>query len=339
MKKIIQLTVTLFFVLSNLQAQNQPAKIYLGMYVRSITLEERAKEKSDRFSVDAYWWIRYEIPKDTSLIKEIENIEFLNSEIRSNEIDDRNTFTDAKSQKKFGYLTGHLKSDFMFYPNYRYYPLDKLVLPITIESKNLMSDKYQLIADTMSYEMRPGEAMGVANDIEIPSFEITKSRYKSNQKIYETNFGDLRFKKHLKYSRLSFEIIIERKSSTFLLKILIPIVLITLMAYLVFFVPAKQLEVAVGLTVTSLLSCIALQLTIGSDIPVTGYLIASDKIFYLSYSLITYAMIQTLYTYRLEKAGKVRLANILETFSRWIYPIAFISIILMIIITGAYSQV
>ena len=338
MRKITSFLACLLTLSFISKAQTTPSQIHFGIYVKNIMLEERAKEKSNRFTIDAYWWIRYEIPKDTSIINEIENIEFVNAEIKENEIDDKYIFSDSITLKKFAYVTGHIKGDFMFYPNYKYYPYDKFVLPVTIESKNLVSEKYQLTPDTISYEKGLEKIMGIANDIKIPGFSITNTRYKQNEKIYETNFGDPRFQTHLKYSRLNFEIILERNSTTFLLKILIPIVLITLMAYLVFFVPAIQLEVAVGLTVTSLLSCIALQLTLSGDIPVTGYLIATDKIFYLSYSLITFSMIQTVYTYNLEKRKKIKLAHKLEILARWLYPIIFIIVTLITILSGINSK-
>ncbi|OJW77325.1 MAG: hypothetical protein BGO69_18250 [Bacteroidetes bacterium 46-16] len=327
----------LFVAIIKCNAQST-STIHYGVYVKNIMLEERAKEKSNRFTIDFYWWMRYKMPKDSSLMKEIENIEFVNGDNLENEIDERNFFYDSLTGEQKVYVTGHMKGDFVFYPNYHYYPLDKLVLPIIVESKNLVSERYQLVADTASYEKSAEHILGIADDIEIPSFTITGSRYQNGEKIYETNFGDLRFQTHLKYSRLNFEIILERKSVTFLLKILIPIILITLMAYLVFFVPAAQLEVAVGLTVTSLLSCIALQLTLSGEIPVTGYLIASDKIFYLSYFLITCAMIQTVYTFNLQKRKKERFADQLEVAARWIYPIIFIILVSFIIIKGTLSE-
>jgi hypothetical protein len=338
MKEFLLFACVFLFTYLTTNAQLKPTKIYYGIYVKNIMLEERAKEKSNRFTINAYWWMRYEMPEDSSVLKEIENIEFVNSDIHENEIDEKNIFFDSLTQKKVVYVTGHMKGDFVFYPNYKYYPQDKLILPVTVESKNLVSEKYQLIPDTSSYEMSSEKIMGIANDIEIPGFKITKSRYKNDEKIYETNFGDLRFQTHLKYSRLNFEIILERESTTFLLKLLIPVVLITLMAYLVFFVPASKLEVAVGLTVTSLLSCIALQLTLSGEIPVTGYLNSSDKIFYLSYALITFAMIQTVYTYNLQKRHKIKLATKLEILSRWVYPAIFVLIVSIIILGGALAH-
>jgi hypothetical protein len=54
---------------------------------------------------------------------------------------------------------------------------------------------------------------------------------------------------------------------------------------MVFFLPGAELEVAVGLTVTSLLTCVAIQLTVVPGLPSIGYVATSDLIFYLAYLL------------------------------------------------------
>jgi hypothetical protein len=46
--------------------------------------------------------------------------------------------------------------------------------------------------------------------------------------------------------------------------------IILALAYLVSFIPARELGVAVGLTVTSVLACIAFQLTVADDLPSIG---------------------------------------------------------------------
>lgn len=334
LKKTLICSILIFCFISNLNAANDSTKIYFGLYVKNIILSD----KSNVFNADIYWWLRYPMPKDTALVHEIENIEFVNAENQDNSIDDRHTFYDSSLKKTFVYITGHLKGDFFFYAKYEHYPFDKLILPFNIESKNLTSNVFHLIADTTSYDKSTSRILGVANDIELPNFQIKGSKYVSGEKNYETNFGDVRFSSHLNYSRISFLVVVERKSTTFLLKILVPIILITLMAYLVFFVPPSNLEVAVGLTVTSLLACIALQLNIGNDIPSTGYLISSDKIFYLSYTLITFAMIQTVLNYNFEKSGKKKLARKLEIISRFVYPSIFIVGLMVIIIKAILAS-
>lgn len=339
MKKQILICCISIFIVNSMYSQKDPLKIYFGIYVKNMVIEEKGKSKSNRFSADAYWWMRYQYPKDTSAVSEIENIEFVNADISEDAVDERHITVDSITGDKTMYLTGHLKGDFLYFPNYRYYPFDKLVLSLIIENKNLTSQVYELIPDSSSYDGKEEKIMGIANDINFPNFKILESRFIRSQKNYETNFGDLRFPKHLNYSRLNFSVVIERNSYPFLLKILIPVALITLMGYLVFFVPAAKLEVAVGLTVTSLLSCIAVQLTMTSDIPVSGYLIASDKIFYLSYVLISYAMVQTILTYNFQKRKKNKLATVIEYISRWLYPVAFIGGLILIILTAKYSTI
>jgi hypothetical protein len=339
MKKLMLLCSLLLCNLSFVFSQKPPAHINFGIYVKNIMLEERAKEKSNRFLIDGYWWMRYEMPQDTGQMTEYENIEFVNAEIHEKEVYLRYIYVDSITKKKWVYIDGHFNGDFVFFPSYRHYPMDKLILPISIESKNLVSEEFQLDPDTLAYKKESKVAPGVAKDIEIPSFNIVKSRFVKKEKLYETTFGDPRFTNYQSFSRLSYEIVIARRSFTFLAKLLIPVLLITLMAYLVFFVPVSKLEVAVGLTVTSLLSCIAVQLALGADEPVTGYIIASDKIFYLSYFVITFSMIQTVYASNLMKSGKHERARKYETLAKWLYPIIFITGVTIIVANGLLSHV
>ncbi len=60
---------------------------------------------------------------------------------------------------------------------------------------------------------------------------------------------------------------------------------------------------AAALTVTSLLSAIAFQFSVNSDLPEIGYLIYVDKIFYTTYFLIAVAMVESLWTFFLDATG------------------------------------
>lgn len=126
------------------------------------------------------------------------------------------------------------------------------------------------------------------------------------------------------YSRLTYGIVVKRSYLSFILKILIPNILLLVIAYLVFFIPSRELEVAVGCTVTSLLSSIALKLTIDSGLPKVGYTTYADQMFYLFYFLITSALVQTVFTYNLSKKGNIELENKLERMGRILYPVLLI---------------
>jgi hypothetical protein len=119
---------------------------------------------------------------------------------------------------------------------------------------------------------------------------------------------------------VTFTIEAARDYGAYLIKILIPLVIILVLAYLVFFVPARDLDVAVGLTVTSVLACIAFQLTVADDLPSIGYIVTSDRIFHLCYFLIMTAMAETVYTHNLEKRGHENTAARIEHWARFLYP-------------------
>jgi hypothetical protein len=86
------------------------------------------------------------------------------------------------------------------------------------------------------------------------------------------------------------------------------------------------------MTVTSLIAAVAFQITISDDIPAVGYTTACDLIFYLSYTTIMVAMIQTIYTYNLVGIGKQSRADKLEKIGVWLLPIFYITFLLMIIL-------
>jgi hypothetical protein len=92
--------------------------------------------------------------------------------------------------------------------------------------------------------------------------------------------------------------------------------------------------VAVGLTVTSVLACIAFQLTVADDLPSIGYIVTSDRIFHLCYFLIMMAMAETVYTHSLEKHGRGRAAARIEHLSRSLYPALLVLGLFVIVARG-----
>jgi hypothetical protein len=95
------------------------------------------------------------------------------------------------------------------------------------------------------------------------------------------------------------------------------------LAYLVFYVAADRIDVAVGLTVTSLLASIAFQISLADSLPDIGYLTTADRIFHLSYFLIMVAMGQMVYAYNLFVAEQAERARSLDLAGRVLYPLVF----------------
>jgi hypothetical protein len=292
-----------------------------GIYIKNLTVDQ----KNGLFYADLYWWIKLPDSISTESEKEYAKIEFVNGSEISNSV------VESKRAKGIIYITGFCKGEFKFEPNYHDYPVDVQRLPIIIESVNLTEDLVRLVPDTASGSRANTRLMGLDENIAVAGYNVLNAGYLKDVKTYKSNFGDPEFSEDMKYSRLVYEINIARDSESFILKILIPNLLLLVISYLVFFIPPNQLEVAVGCTVTSLLASIALQLTINNNLPDIGYITNADKLFHLFYLLITIALVQTVISFNLDKRGKSHFANRIEVWGRIIFPLILITGIMMIL--------
>lgn len=139
MKKVYLVLLSLLMIGISF-AQEAPIKAYYGLYMKNLVLENQGKDKSNQFAADFYWWIRAAVPEDSALVEELENFEFVNAQNASMSIDERYEYVDKETGRKHVYMSGHLKGVFIYEPNFKFYPFDKQVLPITLESLNLESD-------------------------------------------------------------------------------------------------------------------------------------------------------------------------------------------------------
>lgn len=297
----------------------------VGIYVKSLNMNE----EQGTFYADFYWWIR--LPYDSSLVRvdpdslynyynnTVSQIEFMNAiELTSEVINETKIIKDS-SQKSFFYKTGNLKGTFNYVPDFKKYPIDQQILQIVFESPLLTKEQLSLVPEINNDSVNNF----LDHLVDIKSHDIIRVETKNTLTEYETDFGDQSMGK-AQYSRLTYGIVVKRSYLSFILKILIPNILLLVIAYLVFFIPSRELEVAVGCTVTSLLSSIALKLTIDSGLPKVGYTTYADQMFYLFYFLITSALVQTVFTYNLSKKGNIELENKLERMGRILYPVLLI---------------
>jgi hypothetical protein len=316
-------------------------RMRIGFYVNAV---REVDWRAENFLVDFYWWIRYPMPasdKDPSA----EALEFVNgnlglsaearAEILEHETQERKTVTGPDGEEM--YVCFRSVGRFYFKPNFQRYPFDRQRLPIVIEHELLTADEMELVDDEESYRRAggPKEYWGLAPTVRVTDLQIVRATRAFTTQEYRTNFGDPTIHgASTKFARVTFTIETARDYGAYLIKILIPLLIILALAYLVFFVPARELEVAVGLTVTSVLACIAFQLTVADDLPSIGYIVTSDRIFHLCYFLIMMAMAETVYTHSLEKHGRGRAAARIEHLSRSLYPALLVLGLFVIVARG-----
>ena len=321
---LILLLILFFYCPFSSKAQN-PLKCKVGIYVKTIKINQT----DETFDVSFYWWLRVDsidTKKDYSYVK---NIEFINSTADNQVVEER-----VDIQGKYYYINGLCKGTFPYQSNFKKLPFDKQILNIALENSSANFDSLIYVPDNKFdfFNKKTDNSINILNGglFSISMMNVFPSNY-----IYKTNFGDPSITGFDTYSRLNFKMEVIHNAFEVFQKIALPLFLVLVLSYMVFFIPDYEIGTAAGLTVTSLLAAIAFQWTIYDSLPKVSYITLMDKIFYLVYFFIFYAMCQTVITFNLSKGSKksILISNRIELYSRYLFPVIFAISLYMLIIS------
>ena len=136
---------------------------------------------------------------------------------------------------------------------------------------------------------------------------------------------------------LELSMVIERKHSYYLYKVIFPIILILSVCWLVVWIEPKELEARLTVTIVCLLSLIAYNFVIDSELPKLEYLTVLDWIILISYIYAVIPNILSVVSFRLLKTNQI-LGNRVEKLStRYGVASYFILIILIILINANFN--
>jgi hypothetical protein len=174
--------------------------------------------------------------------------------------------------------------------------MDKHQLGIRIENVEYPMDSMVFMPDTGQYFFR--------QDLIIPGWYLKEAQQFTLENTYRTNFGEPGGAGH--FSNFAFAFTISRPLSYFLLKLLLPLLVVIFAALGALFITPQYLDARISLPIGALLSCVFLQQSYSSALPDVGYMVLMDKIYLLSYMLIAFILLRTVITgNRMSKDKKV----------------------------------
>jgi hypothetical protein len=156
------------------------------------------------------------------------------------------------------------------------YPFDKHQLTIEIEDQEW--DANRLVYSVDSVAMNP--------EIALPGFIIGKPTIEVISRPYPTAFGDLATPTPAPYSRAVVTIPISRPMWSGITKSLLPVFIVVLVAAAALLLNPTHVEARVGLSITALLTLVALQFSAMASLPEVGYLLMLDQIYLASYGFV-----------------------------------------------------
>jgi hypothetical protein len=127
------------------------------------------------------------------------------------------------------------------------------------------------------------------------------------------------------FARFDVELTLERDWSYHAWKLGVPLTLIVLMAYGVYFIPAAALPQQIGLGTTAMLTLIAYMLTLGSTLPRISYLTRADRFFIGSAVLVFLGLVKAVATAALAQTPHASALERLNRWGRWAFPLAMLA--------------
>jgi len=133
---------------------------------------------------------------------------------------------------------------------------------------------------------------------------------------------------------LRLDFLIERKHGYYVFKVIIPIVLILLICWGSVWIDPKEIESRLTITIVCLLSLIAYNFVIDSEMPKLEYLTVMDWIILISYIYATIPNFLSIASFRLQKTNLVVCERI-ETYSKRYGILSYIMIVFAIVAINA----
>ena len=196
------------------------------------------------------------------------------------------------------------------------FPSDQQTLSVHITAAGLRASEVEIVP----LKTREGvPASGIAQRFSLPDWEVLS--YEAEPEPYVPGEGGA--------SLPGFEmrIHVSRQLAYWVIKVIIPLCLIVSMSWAPFWIDPEQIGANIGISTTSFLTLVAYLFAISVLLPPVSYITRMDR-FVVSSTLLVFAgLIQAVISAGLVKKGKTHLAERVDHWSRVIYPLALVAVL------------
>ena len=131
------------------------------------------------------------------------------------------------------------------------------------------------------------------------------------------------------FSGFTYQLKAKRYVGFYIWKVIFPLSLIVLMSFSVCWLKPGQLGAQIGLSTASVFALIAFQFAIGNHLPRVSYITRMDYFILGSTILVFSALGEAIITGGLAESGNTKMALKIDRWSRWIFPLLLILIIVL----------
>lgn len=285
------------FVSSADDIVNTDQKQYkVGVYLLNVG---KIDLQTSSYDLDFYVWVASD-QADFTTTKP--NIEFMNGKTTSEPITVEPHYYEAR-----------VKGTFLKNMDFHQYPFEQLYLTVEIEGLD-DSSNLVLVADNHS---------GVDDLVNIPGWNLVDVTQDTTTHKYPDG---------KEYSRYVYTMAIERFFVSSFLKTIFPVMIITTIAMLAFWMSPSNFTARIGLGASTLLAAVAAHLNAANQLPPIGYLTLFDKIMIIAYALFLNNLLSMVIQMRYVECDMKEKAVKINTMMRKLMPIIVVVIFLALLI-------
>lgn len=198
--------------------------------------------------------------------------------------------------------------------DYRSFPFDTQVLPLTLESFAWNKDLVKLVPAAGHTGFAPEFALAEWNVLGLEHRAADIKRVRDPQS----------------FSNLIYEVRIQRESGYYLWKIFLTVFIITSLTFVTFFMSTEGLGRRAGISSSGILTVIAYQFVTTSSLPRVSYLTVADRVMTLSIIIIALTMAVSIIVDRVDQE-KMKTRLQIDRTCRIVFPIAYLTLLVVII--------
>ena len=168
----------------------------------------------------------------------------------------------------------------------------------------------------------PSTGISVEQHTELAAWRVKELRYNAEKIVKNGLIPET--------GEALFQIIIERRSGFYIWKIFLPLLIMTLIPSVVFWIDVKEFDWLLKIPMTMLLAMVALEFAVARDLPRVGYITLLDSVFLVSFVFCFLCVCEIALVYLLHGAGRRPTALKLHRAGRLLYPLGYFGALVLL---------
>ncbi len=195
------------------------------------------------------------------------------------------------------------------------FPFDRQTFRVQLVAVRYQSNEVMFVPDQVWIRDGLKGAGGISPSVTLPDWTIEKWELKPLMYALAP---------HHQYSSYAFDFTASRNVQHYILKVILPLILIVIMSWSVFWIDPVHSNSQISIAVTSMLTLIAYRFAVDTQLPRLPYMTRLDAFILTSTLLVFFSLIEVLITTILETSRRTGRAKKIDRYCRAIFPAMFL---------------